>query len=125
MRQALRWLVKVWRAWLVLQARTWEPSRRASGLTFLPACEEMRRVLEATPAWRDAQTRLADTQPVATWQAYDLHYFRYACRPGPDGRSDKVVFVVRGSDRSLVSAVIVGADGPRDVVGTPDLLGTA
>ena len=69
-----------------------------------PAADGLRRVVENSRQFALIAPRLAQPDPVDSWEADMLHYFVYTLRPHADGRPAHVLFVARWEDDVPVSA---------------------
>jgi hypothetical protein len=68
------------------------------------AADGLRQVVEKSGQFTLIKARLAQPDPVDSWEADMLHYFVYTLRPHADGRPAHALFVARWEDDTPVSA---------------------
>lgn len=106
-------------------SRTFARRFSSGGWASAPAATPLRAVVEASEAWRRVAPQLIAPDPSATWQAYDLHYFRYELVDDSSGGPPHALFIVHAARPELVSAVIVTPRRDGRPARTVDLLRAA
>lgn len=71
------------------------------------AAEGLRQVVEKSPQFAQILPRLAQADPVDSWEADMLHYFVYALSPGPGDSPAHALFVARWEDDFPIAASVV------------------
>jgi hypothetical protein len=81
------------------------------------AAPGLRHVVERSPQFAQIVPRLAQPEPVDTWEADMLHYFVYELASQADGAAAHALFVARWEDDVPVAASVFtqGTDGPPQV----------
>jgi len=76
----------------------------------LPADEGMRAIVEASPEFQSLVGRLAEAEPVDSWEVDMRNHFLYRLKPETDGEGARALFVARWEDDDLLSALVITPD---------------